>query len=86
MCPLPYVLFFFEFPMFCIPLCFPFGKFLLTFLTLIKGKDVRHDTAGNGFNLVLWNVGVVDELFSSTQVLSSVKNLRRRIFPFPSRT
>lgn len=58
--------------MFRIPLCFPFGKLSLAFLALIESENVRHDTAGNGFNLVLWNVGIVDKLFSSTQVLSSV--------------
>ena len=86
MCPLFYVLFSFEFLMFRIPLCFPFGKFLLAFFALIESKDVRHETTGNRFDLVLWNIGVVDELFSSTQVLSSAKNLRRRISLFPSRT
>ena len=58
--------------MFCIPLCFPFSKFPLAFLTLIKGQNVWHDAAGNRFDLMLGDVGVVDELFSSTQVLSSV--------------
>lgn len=72
MCPLFYVLFIFEFPMSCIPSCFPFSKFALAFYALIKSKDVRHDTAGDGLNLVLWNIGIVDELFSYTQVLSSV--------------
>ena len=72
MCPSPYVLFLFAFLLFRIPLGYPFNKFPLAFLALIESENVRHDTAGNGFNLVLWNVGVVDELFSSTQVLSSV--------------
>ena len=58
--------------MLCIPLCFPFSKFALAFLILVKRKDVRHETAGDGLNLVLRNVGVVDEFLSSTQVLSSV--------------
>ena len=49
--------------MFCILLCFPFSKFALTFLTLIKSQNVRHDAAGNRFDLVLGDVGVVDELF-----------------------
>ena len=71
MCPLFYVLFSFEFLMFRIPLCFPFGKFLLAFFALVESKDVRHETAGNDFNLVLGDVSVIDELFPSTQVLSS---------------
>ena len=40
--------------------------------TIIKSQNVRHDAAGNRFDLVLGDAGVVDELFSSTQVLSSV--------------
>lgn len=86
MCQPAYVLFLCVFLLFRIPLCFPFGKFSLAFLALIKSKDVRHDTAGDGLNLVLRDVGVVDGPFSSTQVLSSVKDLRRRISLFPSRT
>lgn len=58
--------------MFCIPLYFPFGKLSLASFTLVKSKDVRQETSGNGFNLVLWNVGVVDKFLSSTQLLSSV--------------
>ena len=54
------------------PPLIPFGKLPLALLALVKSKDVRHDAAGNRFDLVLWNVGVIDELFSSTQVLSSV--------------
>lgn len=72
MCPTFHILFFFELPMFSISLCFPFGKLSLAFLALVERKDVRHETAGDGLNLVLWNIGIVDELFSSTQVLSSV--------------
>ena len=72
MCPPAYVLFFFVFLQFSTLSGFPLGKFALAFFTLVKSKDVRHDAAGNRFDLVLWNVGVIDELFSSTQVLSSV--------------
>ena len=67
-----YLLFFFECPIFRIPLCFPCDEFGLAFLTLVERKDVRHETAGDNLNLVLWNVGVVDEFLSSIQVLSSV--------------
>ena len=70
--PSAYVLLFFVFLLFCTLSCFPFGKFTLAFFALVKSEDIRHETAGNGFNLVLGDVGVVDELFSSTQVLSSV--------------
>lgn len=72
MCPTFHVLFFLKFPIFRIPLCFPLGKLSLAFLALVERKDVRHETAGGGLNLVVWNIGIVDELFSSTQVLSSV--------------
>ena len=65
-------LFFFVHRLLSILSCPPFGKFPLAFLALIESENVQHDTAGNGFNLMLWNVGIVDELFSSTQVLSSV--------------
>ena len=58
------VLLFFRFP----PL-FPFGKLPLALLTLVKGEDIRHDAAGDGLNVELWNVGVVYQFFASAQVL-----------------
>ena len=49
-------------------LLLPFGKFPLALLALVESENVRHDTAGDCFNLVLRNIGVVDQLFSSTQM------------------
>lgn len=37
---------------------------------LIKGEDVRHDAASDGFNFVLRNVGVVDYFLASAHYRS----------------
>ena len=58
-CPLPL----------CFPLLLPFGKFPLAFLAFVESEDIRQDAAGDCFNLVLGNVGVVDYLFSFAQML-----------------
>ena len=42
------------------PPLFPFGKLPLALLALVESEDIRHETAGDGLNLVLGNVGVVD--------------------------
>ena len=62
-------------PLFCFcllllhfSLLLPFKKLPLSFLALIEGQNVRQDAAGDCFNLVLRNIGVVDQLFSSTQM------------------
>ena len=53
---------------FCrIPRCFPFGKLLLTFLTLVIGENIRQQNSGDIFKLVLRNGTVVDELLSPAQ-------------------
>lgn len=44
------------------PLCFPFGKLPLAFLAVIVGEDVRQDTPRDLLNLMLRDVGVIDEL------------------------
>ena len=46
---------------------FPFCEFLLSFFALIVRHDVGKESASNAFDGVLWNVGVIDELFTSTQ-------------------
>lgn len=51
----------------CIPLRFPFGKFPLPFLALVKSENVREDAARDLLDLMLGDAGVVDELFASTQ-------------------
>ena len=48
-----------------LPLLLPFGKFPLALLALVESENVRHDTAGYRLNLVLGNIGVVNQLFSS---------------------
>ena len=62
-------------PLFCFcllllyfSLLLPFRKLPLPFLALIEGQNVRQDAAGDCFDLVLGNIGVVDQLFSSTQM------------------
>ena len=62
-------------PLFCFcllllhfSLLLPFRKLPLPFLALIEGQNVRQDAAGYCFDLVLGNIGVVDQLFSSTQM------------------
>lgn len=46
---------------------FPFCKLPLSFLALIKCKDVRPDTAGNLFDLVLRDIAAIDYFLASTQ-------------------
>ena len=48
--------------------CFPFGKFPLTFLAFVKGKNIRQQDSGDILNLMLRDTAVVDELFVSAQV------------------
>jgi len=51
---------------------FPFDKLLLSFLALVESEDIRYDAASDCFNLVLRNIGVVDQLFASAPIVSSV--------------
>ena len=46
---------------------FPFCKLSLSFFALVVCHDVRQESASDAFDGVLWNVGVVDEIFTSTQ-------------------
>ncbi len=62
-------------PLFCFcllllhfSLLLPFRKLPLPFLALVESEDVRQDAAGYRFDLVLGNIGVVNQLFSSTQM------------------
>lgn len=50
-----------------LPLRFPFGKLPLALLAVIVGENVRQNTPRNLFNLMLRDVGVVDELLSYPQ-------------------
>ena len=56
---------------FILPLGLPRRKLPLALLALIESKNVREDAAGNGLNLVLRDVGVVYELFPTTQMNTS---------------
>lgn len=60
------------FGIFMLPL--PFCKLSLTFLALIVGDDVRQKTAGDSLNGVLWNIGMIDELFLSAHEIASCKD------------
>ena len=57
---------------------FPFCEFSLTFFALVVCHDVRKETESNSFDSMLRNVGVIDELFSSTQEFL----LRMLVFEF----
>ena len=46
---------------------FPFCELSLSFFALIVCHDVGKESASDAFDGMLRNVGVVDELFSSTQ-------------------
>ena len=46
---------------------FPFCELSLTFFTLVVCHDVWKESASDAFDGVLWNVGVIDEFFTSTQ-------------------
>ena len=50
------------------PAVFPFDKFPLAFFAFVESEDIRQDAAGNCFDLVLGNVGVIDQLFSFAQI------------------
>ena len=56
---------------FMFPLGLPCRKLPLTFFALIESKNIRENAAGNGLDLVLRDIGVVDELFSTTQMNTS---------------
>ena len=46
---------------------FPFCELSLSFFGLVVYHDVRKESASDAFDGVLRNVGVVDDLFTSTQ-------------------
>ena len=50
---------------------FPLRKFPLPLFALVESENVGQDTAGDGLDLVLGNVGVVDWFLLLTQILSS---------------
>ena len=78
-------------PLFCFcllllyfSLLLPFRKLPLPFLALIEGQNVRQDAAGYRLDLVLGNGGVVNELFSSSQMYLRVsKDLPLAVFAPP---
>ena len=46
---------------------FPFYEFSLSFFALIVCHDIWKESASDAFDGMLRNIGVVDELFTSTQ-------------------
>lgn len=46
-----------------LPLLLPFYKLPLALLALVESENVRHDTAGNRFNLVLGNAWLLISFF-----------------------
>lgn len=63
--------------MFGLPLLFPFFKFPLPLYALVESENVGQDTAGDGLNLMLGNIGIVDGLLSLAQRLSSVSRFTK---------
>ena len=61
-------LFCFDLLLFRFPLLLPFGKFPLALLALIESQNIRHNAPGDCLNAVLGNIGVVDQLFLSSQM------------------
>ena len=47
---------------------FPHFKFLLPVLTVIESQDIRQQAAGDLFDFVFRNIGVVDQFLFSSQV------------------
>ena len=62
-----------SFRLFHFTLCQPLLELPLTFLAFVVSKDIRQDAPGDGFNLVLWNPGIVDELFLAAQADDSLR-------------
>ena len=54
---------------FCLPLGFPRRELPLALLALVEREDIRQEATGELFDLVLRDVGVVYELFPTTQFL-----------------
>ena len=54
---------------FCLPLGFPRREISLALLARVEREDVRQEAPGELFDLVLRDVGVVYELFPTTQFL-----------------
>lgn len=50
-----------------LPPRFPFGKLPLALCAVVVGENVRQDTPRDLLNLMLRDVGVIDELLSSPQ-------------------
>lgn len=48
-------------------LCFPFSELALTLLAFVKGLDIRQEAPGYGLDLILWDPGIIDQLFPSAQ-------------------
>lgn len=67
---------------FCLPLqpfrlLLPFFKFPLPLYALVESENIGQDTAGDGLNLVLGDIGVVDGLLSLAQIVSSVSKITK---------
>ena len=63
---------------FCLPLGLPRRELPLSLLALVESEDVRQEAPGELFDLVLRDVGVVYELFLTTQCLPPF-NIQLRI-------
>ena len=62
-----------SFRLFRFTLSLPFPELLLAFFAFVIGENVREDTPGDVFDLVLRNTGIVDELFLAAQAGCSLR-------------
>lgn len=62
-----------SFRLFHLTLCQPLPKLPLPLLAFVVSKDVWQNAPGDGFNLVLWNLGIVDELLFAAQADDSLR-------------
>ena len=63
--------------LFGLPLLLPFFKFPLSLNALIESENVGQDAAGDGLNLVLGNIGIIDGFLSLAQMVSSVSKITK---------
>ena len=62
---------------FGLSLFLPLRKFSLPLFALVESENIGQDTTGDGLDLVLGNVGVVDGFLSLAQILSSVLKITK---------
>lgn len=56
------------------PSCFHSAKFPLPFLAFVVGEDIRQEDSGDGFDFVLRDAAVVDQLFPPAQMVPPINS------------